>query len=710
MSATSMPLQSEASECGLVCLAVAANRLGAGLAMADLRRQFPPAARGTSLQRLIEIAGELRLQARAIRCEPDDLATLDTPSLLHWRGNHFVVLLGRRFGKLRIFDPAVGELHLTLAELSRDFTGVALELRTDAGFERRKQPSPLSIFSFIQLSDDLVKGLGYALFFSVLLQAFAIITPMFLQVSVDSALSQSNEDFYLTVALGFGALCVLNVLLEGIRSFLVGRISLHLSWGMTRRLFRQMLRLPLPWFQRRRLADAVSRFDSIAHIRQLVSGGFVSSMLDAVLLVFLLGAVAFYSIKLALLMLVSTLIVVAIRLGTVGKSMSLGAQQLQADIAERGFRIETVRAMQSIKAAGAELQRESVWASRFAATIMSAERQERFRIVTQAAASLVEGLSAVALTYIGVQESRAGVMTIGALYAVLSYRQQFTNRTGSLLTYLVSWRQTDLHSHRVADIALSPSEQALHAGTGRVDRLDGSFETKHLSFRYSPADPVVLDNISFTAPAGSFIAITGPSGAGKSTLLKILATLYPPSAGEIRLDGAALSTLSLNDVRARIGTVLQEDELLAGTIADNVSFFSQQTEVDWVWECLRMAQMDRDVRALPMQLSTDVGDMGSTFSAGQRQRLILARALYKRPSILLLDEATAHLDPANEARIHDVLKQMAITRIAVAHRPEMVALADQVFHLQNGRLTAVPRAVPTPAAAPARATVQELRA
>lgn len=710
MSAASMPLQSETSECGLACLTVAANQLGAGLSIADLRRQFPPAARGTSLQRLVEIAGELKLQARAVRCEPEDLSTLETPALLHWRGNHFVVLLGRRFGKLRIFDPALGELHLRPAELSENFTGVALELRTDAGFERRRQPSPLSIFSFIQLSDDLVRGLAYALFFSVLLQAFAIVSPMFLQVSVDSALSQSNEDFYLTVALGFAALCVLNVLLEGIRGFLVGRISLHLSWGMTRRLFRQMLRLPLPWFQRRRLADAVSRFDSIAHIRQLVSGGFVSSVLDAFLLVFLLGAVAFYSVKLALLMLISALIVVAIRLGTIGRSMRLGAQQLQADIAERGFRIETVRAMQSIKAAGAEAQRESVWASRFATTIMSAERQERFRIVTQAAASLVEGLSAVALTYVGVQESRSGVMTIGALYAVLSYRQQFTNRIGSLLTYVVSWRQTDLHSHRVADIALSPSEQALHAGTGRPERMAGALEFRHVSFRYSPSDPVVLENISFAVPAGSFVAITGPSGAGKSTALKLLATLYPPSAGEVRIDGAPLSTLSLNELRVRIGTVLQEDELLAGTIADNVSFFSEQADVDWIWECLRMAQMERDVRALPMQLATDVGDMGSTFSAGQRQRLILARALYKRPCILLLDEATANLDPANEARIHEVLKRMAITRVAVAHRPEMVALADQVYHLQQGRLTAVPRAVQAPVPEPTLAAVQELRA
>ncbi|WP_067276423.1 peptidase domain-containing ABC transporter [Mitsuaria sp. 7] len=680
-------LQNESAECGLSCLAIVSTLLGSEIALSDLRRQHPSSTRGTSLRTLSDIAPSLNLQARAVRCEPDELKDLRLPAVLHWRMNHFVVL--RKVGRkgLIVVDPAVGETEISWRDCAESFTGAALELCPTPAFTRRRQASPLPLFSFVNPSREIVRALGYTLLFTVLLHLGSLLAPLFLQFSVDHALSQTGNDAYLTIALGFVGLCLLTTALEASRAILASRISLTLSWEMTLRLFRQMLRLGLPWFQRRRLADALSRFDSIGPIRQLVSGSLVTTLLDGVLVLLLVGALFFFCAPVALLAVAGLGITNAIKLACIPQSIRLGAQALQADIAERGFRIETIRAIQSIKAAGGETQREAAWSNRFAKTISASDRTERFRIVQTYVIVTLEGLLLIALTYLAVKESMHGRLTVGSLYACLSYYQQLNGKVSAIVAYVTSWRQTDLHSHRVAEIALSPSEHAAHQGARDIDGYAGGIDAVQLSFRYSASEGSVFDNLDLRVAPGEFIAITGPSGAGKSTLLKVLAGLYPPSGGQLLYDDNPQTSVTLESMRRTIGTVLQEDELLAGSIIENVSFFDECADQDRVWECLRMANIEDEVRRLPMQLSTDVGDMGSTFSAGQRQRLILARALYKRPRVLLLDEATAHLDFASESRIHAVLKEMKITRIAVAHRFEVLTLADRAFDLRQGRLS-----------------------
>lgn len=679
-------LQNESAECGLSCLAIISTLLGAELTLSELRRQHPTSMRGTSLRTLSEIAPSLNLQARAVRCELDELKDLRLPAILHWQMNHFVVL--RKVGRkgLIVIDPAVGETAISWRDCAESFTGAALELCPTPAFTRRRQASPLPLFSFVNPSRDIVRALGYTFLFTVLLHLGSLVAPLFLQVSVDHALSQTGNDAYLTIALGFVGLCLLTNALEASRAILASRISLTLSWEMTLRLFRQMLRLGLPWFQRRRMADALSRFDSIGPIRQLVSGSLVTTMLDSILVLMLIGALIFFCPPVALLAVVGLGITNAIKLACIPQSIRLGAQALQADIAERGFRIETIRAIQSIKAAGGETQREAAWANRFAKTISAFDRTERFRILQTCVVVTLEGLLLIGITYLAVKESMLGQLTVGALYACLSYYQQLNGKVSAIVAYVTSWRQTDLHSHRVAEIALSPSEHAAHQGARDIDVYAGGIDAVQLSFRYSASEATVFENVDLRVAPGEFVAITGPSGAGKSTLLKVLAGLYPPSSGQLLYDNNPQTSVTLESVRRTVGTVLQEDELLAGSIVENVSFFDECANQDWVWECLRMANIEHEVRRLPMQLSTDVGDMGSTFSAGQRQRLILARALYKRPKVLLLDEATAHLDFESESKIHAVLKEMKVTRIAVAHRFEVLTLADRAFDLRQGRL------------------------
>ncbi len=208
-----------------------------------------------------------------------------------------------------------------------------------------------------------------------------------------------------------------------------------------------------------------------------------------------------------------------------------------------------------------------------------------------------------------------------------------------------------------------------------------SIEVRNLRFRYSDNDPWVLDGVSFRIEAGETVAIVGGSGGGKTTLLKILASLLPASEGEILIDGEPLKNIGMSRWRSMIGVVMQDDHLFAGSVADNICFFAGQPDMRRIIECAKQAALHDELTAMPMGYSTLIGDMGTVLSGGQKQRLLLARALYRQPSVLLLDEATSHLDVANERNVNASIKATQVTRIIVAHRPETIRSADRVIVL-----------------------------
>jgi len=266
----------------------------------------------------------------------------------------------------------------------------------------------------------------------------------------------------------------------------------------------------------------------------------------------------------------------------------------------------------------------------------------------------------------------------------VSYRQQFSSRAMTLVETMISWRMLEVYNSRIADVVLTEPEPGIETEPGKLPELQGRLEVTSAAFRYSPSEPLIFQNISFTVEAGESVAIVGRSGCGKSTLLKTICGLYPLSFGEVRVDGLPLSVWGPKAIRSSYGVVLQNDDLLPGSVLENVAFFDEEIDVELAWDCLEKAAIADEVRRLPMAEHSYVGDMGSTLSGGQIQRILLARALYRRPRFLILDEATAHLDVERESRINDFLKSISVTRIVVAHRPETVAAADRVLLLQDG--------------------------
>jgi ATP-binding cassette subfamily B protein RaxB len=303
--------------------------------------------------------------------------------------------------------------------------------------------------------------------------------------------------------------------------------------------------------------------------------------------------------------------------------------------------------------------------------------------------SALNGGLSILVVFLGAERVLDKTFSVGMLLAFIAYKDQFLGRVGALVDKALDLQMLRLHAERLSDIALTPPERRdetrVLAPFTRQDQ-PASLELRNLRFRYGPIDPWVLDGLDVRIEAGESVAIVGGSGCGKTTLLKLLASLLQPSEGEILIDGQPLSHVGLDRYRSMIGVVMQDDQLFAGSIADNISFFSDSPDPQRIEDCARMAAVHDDIMAMPMSYGTLIGDMGTVLSGGQKQRVLIARALYRQPAVLLFDEATSHLDVDRENAVNAAVRATPVTRIIVAHRPETIRSADRILVLDGGRL------------------------
>ncbi len=676
--------QTEASECGLACLAACSALLGNRADLPTLRRQFP-VPRGMSLKDVQDVASAMGLAARAVRCELEDLSKLKLPAILHFGLNHFVVLERVSNRRTHIFDPAIGRRRIDSRELSELFTGVAVEITATPTFQKRRQPAPLRLFSLFRWTPQLVGGIGQLLLLSILLEVYVLASPYYMELAIDQAALKGDSALLVSLSVGFGAFALFNIIAAALRALVLQRVSALLNWEMTVGLFRHLIRLPLPWFQRRQLADVLGRFQSLDPVKALIGNGLIAAALDG-LLSLATGVMLFvYSPLLATVVVSGLAAYVVIRTVSIPVTRTQAAKAVVSSFAEQGKRIETLRAIQTIKVMGGEAQREGDWANKFADYIRKNQATAVTGIAFNTAHDFFSSAAHVAVIGLGAYEVIQGRLTIGMLYAFTAYQSQFLGKATAFIEQAFSWRLLDLYTFRLADIALTPQEAGIHRTPAGLPEMVGRIEVKGAAFRYAATEKQVFEKVDLTIEPGEFVAIVGPSGCGKSTFLKVLTGLYPLSSGSIAIDGVSIADWGPRALRRSLGVVMQDDELLSGTIVENVTFFDEVTDMERVWECLALAAVDDDVRKMPMRTDTFVGELGSTLSGGQKQRILLARALYRRPKILVLDEATSHLDLKREGTINRSLRSLSITRVIVAHRPETIAAADRVISLDPKR-------------------------
>lgn len=318
-------------------------------------------------------------------------------------------------------------------------------------------------------------------------------------------------------------------------------------------------------------------------------------------------------------------------------------------------------------------------------------RTARLNIGFTAASTLIFGFENLAIFWIGAkiviasQGISATPFTVGMLLAYIGYKNQFCSRMSSLINYSIDLRMLSLHAERLADI-LGSIPEPLEKSVKSLVLKGPSIEFRNVSFRYSDGEPWVLRNASFQIQSGESVAIVGPSGSGKTTLVKILLGVLPPTEGEVFFGGLSVSQIGIKNMRQLIGTVMQDDSLLTGTIEDNICCFDPDFDQKKIKECSVLANVHLDIIRMPMGYQTLVGSLGTGFSGGQKQRILIARALYKQPAALVLDEATSYLDVTAERRIISAINNLELTRLLIAHRPETISAAQRVLELRGGHL------------------------
>lgn len=645
-------------------------------------------------------AAALGFSARPLRLELRELGLLAAPCILHWDFNHFVVLRRVDRRRITVLDPAVGERRMTWEDAGRHFTGVALELTPNAEFKHQQAPPALKLSQLTGRVSGLGRSLGQIGLVALALQLFALTGPLLQQMVVDDALTTQDADLLTVLVVGFALLLLIQSALGLWRSWMVMVLSQNLQLQWVANLFAHLIRLPVDWFERRHLGDIASRFGSVGEIQRTLTTSVVEAVLDGVMALAALGMMALYSPTLASVTLLSVLAYAALRWAGYRPFRDAAAERLVIASRENTHFLETLRAIAALKLFGREEERRARWQNLVVELQNRDVRTERLSIGFSSAQTFIFGVENLAVLWLGAQlvmqsggaaafgaggSGLSAPFTVGMLFAYLAYKGQFTARMAALIDHGVELRMLRLHAHRLADIALAAPEVDPVA-PNELRHLPPSLELRGVSFRYGAGQPWVLKDVDLQVAAGDHLALVGPSGGGKTTLLKILLGILKPTEGEVLYGGVPIAQLGLANVRRQVGTVMQDDSLLAGSLRDNIAFFDIRVDEARVEACARLAQVHADIVRLPMGYQTPVGDLGRGLSGGQKQRVLLARALYKLPRVLALDEATSHLDPSTESRVVEALQALEMTQVVVAHRPQTVARATRVVQVGEGGL------------------------
>lgn len=679
-------LQAEAAECGLASVAMVAAWHGHRFEMSDLRRRLPVSSKGTTLEHLIIIAEKLFLEARAIQIDIKALDQLTLPCVLHWDMDHFVVLKRVNKRSVVVHDPAVGERNISLKVFSSHFTGIALELFPGVDFTPIKNNKPLQLRTLIGNVVGLRRSVIQVLGLGLALEVIAVAMPLQLQWIVDHGLQASDHELITMLSCGFAFFVLLQASITALRGWLIAALSVQLNYQWLSNVFTHLLKLPLSYFEKRNLGTIQSYFGSIAHIQQTLTTGFSQAIVDGFLVLGTAAMMLTFSTTLTCVAVASILIYACVRFTVLGDLRNSSAEEILHDSKQHTHFLETVRGIQAVRLFGRTKERRLGWLNMLADKFNAHLRVEKLGVLQNTSNVVIFGLEGVAIIWLAGLAVVRNEFTLGMLFAFIAYKAQFSQRMAALIDKLFEFSMLRLHAERVADIVLTTPEADQTSTEIDMSRVEASIEIRDVSFRYSTTDPYVLDGVCLSITEGECIAITGTSGCGKTTLAKILLGLFEPTIGEVCIGGKSLQRIGTTNYRKLFGTVMQEDTLYTGSIADNISFFDPLPDSHRIEECARMAAIHAEICDMPMGYNSLVGDIGSGLSGGQKQRICLARALYRQPRILVLDEATSHLDVLNEQSISETIKAMNLTRIIIAHRPETIKLTDRVITLEQGRV------------------------
>lgn len=530
------------------------------------------------------------------------------------------------------------------------------------------------------------RSLAYVIGLSVVLQGFAFLAPLQMQLVVDRAITGGDLQLLDIVAIGFGGLILVQALTEFIRSRLQLLLTQSLSFQVTVDTVNHLLHLPLSYFEKSTAGDLLSRVGSARSAQDTVTRLALSVFLDGLMAAFSLAIMLAYSLRLTVIVIGVLALLTLVQWLMFPIQRALTKEELEARAAEQTHLMESLRSMQAVRSYGLEERRLSAWRGSLESAVRTSIHNSNILAGLGLVRTVLNGLQGVVIIYLGAKiVIYGGGMTLGMLIAYLAYRSMFVDRVTSLLGQLNQFRFIGLHLERSSDILAREGELPREAiGHAPAPAPEGDIELVEVSYSYGAEE--VLHSVNLSVPDGAFVAIAGPSGGGKSTLVKIILGLYEPSSGELRVGGRPLSPQAIRSWRRQIGVVTQDDRLFSGSLEENIALFDPDPEFSRLREAAMLACVHDEIENVLGGYGRRVGEIGGQISSGQRQRILLARALYRNPRVLILDEGTANLDVENEKKISRIIEGLSLTRIVVAHQSAMLDSAHVVHVLRNGRL------------------------
>ncbi|HEX5656457.1 MAG TPA: ATP-binding cassette domain-containing protein [Polyangiales bacterium] len=675
------------TDCGAASLSMALTYFGKETQIHAVRLQLGGGRNGVTAKQLLTAARNYGFRARGVQVDLNTLQYLTPGSILHWDLNHFVVYQRSDRKHLYIVDPAIGHRKLSLAEASKSLSGVAIVLEPSETFQTEK-PERKSRYKRYRDWIFGVRGIwSRVLLSSFFLQLLALAVPALTGAIVDKVVPRA--DLQLLYLVGAGCLTMSSFYF--LSTFLRGRLFLHLRTQIETKMsldfVEHLFALPYTFFQQRTTGDLMMRLSSQAAIRELLTTGALSALLDGALVlvyfVLLVGAAP----KLALVASVVALTQLVIVLFASKRNAELMTEGLATQSRLEAYQVEMLAGIETLKSMGAGPRATARWTDLYVDVLNTSLARGEFDITYSSLLGTLRFLGPIALLLTGAYQVLDGSLSLGIMLGLSALGSGFLEPVANLVTTTLKLSQLQSYMARLEDVLDSPVEPTRSDAVSRP--LAGLIEVRELSFRYPSEQQPTLEGVTFEIQPGEAVAIVGASGSGKSTLARLLAGLYQPASGGVSYDGVQLAQMDLMRLRERLGIVTQDTRLFSGTLRDNVTLFEPTVPDTAVQRACELACLHADIARMPMGYDTMLADGGTSLSGGQRQRLSLARALLREPDILILDEATSALDTVTEQKVQHELRSLKCTRVLVAHRLSTIIESDKIVVLEAGRVVGV---------------------
>ena len=686
-------LQMESVECGAAALSIILGHFGKFVPLEKLRIACGVSRDGLKATNIIKAAKEYGLEAKGYAKSIEKLMQIQTPAIIFWNFNHFLVLEGFTKNKVFLSDPAQGRYQVSHQEFDEAYTGVVLTFNPSAAFEKSNEKRGL-LSSLAERVANSKLSILYIILVSLFLVIPGLVIPSFIQIFIDKYLINGYSGFVMPLLLIMGATLIINSVLVYLQQYYLLKLETKLALATSSKFLWHVFHLPIAFFTQRYSGEIGNRVSLNDKVAKLLSGDLANAVLNVIVVIFYALLMFSYDVPLTLIgILMAAINVVALKY--VSRARKDGSRRLSNETGKLlGTTTSGISMIETLKASGRENDFFTNWIGYLAKVTNAQQELGWLTIRLNSIPPLLTSLTTTLILGIGALRIMDGQMTLGALVAFTYLMGNFISPVNQLISVGTMLQETESDMGRIDDVMNYEvddqfKEEAINATNQTeaiTNKLVGYFEMKDVTFGYTSTMPALVENFNLKLKPGSRVALVGGSGSGKSTVAKIASGLYAPWKGEVLLDGKPKNDIPRHIITDSLAVIDQEVLIFNGTIKENISFWDSTISDKHIIQSARDAAIHDIIAARKDAYDSTVLEGGSNFSGGQRQRLEIARALATNPSILIMDEATSALDPTAEKIVLDNIKKRGCTCLIVAHRLSTIIDCDEIIVMDYGKI------------------------